>query len=602
MKGISAVIMVLLTVLMLTAAPRFAAGQAAPAGEKQQEAGEKTSDDFMRITLKIPPTSPRLAHCPAPAVNNELNISLTSPQFADCPVAAVNDDMITVEDLTALLASSHETRQEAPAGKTKMSFSEPLKRLINVKLIVQEAQNIGLDDLPEIRKTIDTFADATLIQLFIQDLVKDVTVDEKEIEPVYRDMIREWKIKSIMFHKKEDARKAVKALKAGKSFDEIARKALKDGTAYGSEQATYMKPDALSPEVRNAISKMKIGSVSPIIPVGEAKHDYSLTKLEEEIFPENPEKKGEARTGLLADKKNRLLRKTQGELEKKYITLDKKLDESLDYDSTKPGMEALLKDERVLVKITGEDPILVKDLSRAVNEKFFHGIETAQKNKEVNKVKKDVLDDMLGRRVVRKEALLQGLDKTRRYQKLVADKEVSILFGTFVQKVIVPNVKIGDEDIKAYYDEHTADYTYPEMIRLNGMAFDKLNDAESALDKLKRGADYAWVRDNAEGLTDKDAEDLLTFDGGMLSVTSLPGGVQKALTGARSGDFRLAAGPEGRYYLLSVQEVAPSRKQPIEEASMMIAQKVFNIKIEQSLQEWVEKLRRAAQVDIYLKQ
>jgi hypothetical protein len=581
MKGISAVMMIMLT-LALIATPCFASDQAAPpAGEKTRETGGKASEDVLRITLKIP---------------------LASPLFSDFPIAAVNDDTITVEDLTALLVSSHETKAESKGEKIKMSFSEPLKRLINVKLIIEEARNIGLDELPEIKKSIDTFADAALIQFFIQELVKDVTVDDKEVEPVYRGIVREWKVRSIMFPEKEDARKAEEALKAGAKFDEIAGKALKDGTAYGSEAGAYMKPDSLSPEVLEVVSKMSVGSVSPIIPVGSAKHDYALVKLEEELFREDPAKREEARILTLSAKKNQLLHKTREKLSRKYVTLDKKLNKSLDYDAKKPGMAKLLEDDRILVKIKGEEPILVKDVSRAVNEKFFHGLESAMERKQVSKVKQEVLDEMIGRRVIRKEALLQGIDKTKRYQKLVKEKEETILFGSFVNKVVAPGVKIGDEDIAAYYNKHLADYSYPEMMRLKGLAFDKLRDAESALAKLKKGADWAWVKTNAEGLTDKDAENLLIFDENLLMVTSLSDDVKQALTGAKPGDFRLATGPDGRFYILSVLEVTPSRRQSIEEVSMVVAQTVFNAKLEQSLEEWAAKLKQEARVEIYLVQ
>jgi hypothetical protein len=581
MKGISAVMMIMLT-LALIATPCFASDQAAPpAGEKTRETGGKASEDVLRITLKIP---------------------LASPLFSDFPIAAVNDDTITVEDLTALLVSSHETKAESKGEKIKMSFSEPLKRLINVKLIIEEARNIGLDELPEIKKSIDTFADAALIQFFIQELVKDVTVDDKEVEPVYRGIVREWKVRSIMFPEKEDARKAEEALKAGAKFDEIAGKALKDGTAYGSEAGAYMKPDSLSPEVLEVVSKMSVGSVSPIIPVGSAKHDYALVKLEEELFREDPAKREEARILTLSAKKNQLLHKTREKLSRKYVTLDKKLNKSLDYDAKKPGMAKLLEDDRILVKIKGEEPILVKDVSRAVNEKFFHGLEAAMERKQVSKVKQEVLDEMIGRRVIRKEALLQGIDKTKRYQKLVKEKEETILFGSFVNKVVAPGVKIGDEDIAAYYNKHLADYSYPEMMRLKGLAFDKLRDAESALAKLKKGADWAWVKTNAEGLTDKDAENLLIFDENLLMVTSLSDDVKQALTGAKPGDFRLATGPDGRFYILSVLEVTPSRRQSIEEVSMVVAQTVFNAKLEQSLEEWAAKLKQEARVEIYLVQ
>jgi hypothetical protein len=140
------------------------------------------------------------------------------------------------------------------------------------------------------------------------------------------------------------------------------------------------------------------------------------------------------------------------------------------------------------------------------------------------------------------------------------------------------------------------------MMRLKGLAFDKLRDAESALAKLKKGADWAWVKTNAEGLTDKDAENILNFGESLLMVPSLSEDVRQALTGAKPGDFRLATGPDGRFYILSVLEVTPSRRQSIEEVSMVVAQTVFNAKLEQSLEEWAAKLKQEARVEIYLVQ
>jgi CRISPR/Cas system CMR-associated protein Cmr5 small subunit len=226
-------------------------------------------------------------------------------------------------------------------------------------------------------------------------------------------------------------------------------------------------------------------------------------------------------------------------------------------------------------------------------------VEKAMQEKRVNKLKKSALDSIIGKRVFRKEALLRGLDKTPQYQRQVKEREDSVLFGMFVQKVVARNVKLGDEDIKTYYNDHLADYEYPSMVRLNGLAFDKLPDAESALEKLKKGADYAWIKENAAGQTDKDADNLLVFDG-VLILTKLPQDVQKSLSGAKAGDHRLAAGPDGRFYVLSVQDVIPARTQTIEEATATIVKTVFKSKLDKSLKEWEEQLRQTADIEIYL--
>src|SRR5208337_4378688 len=66
-------------------------------------------------------------------------------------VATVNGDPITLEELDRDVARA--------AGASR---SEVLRRLINASLIVQEAKRIGLNEQPEIRKMVESFASVTL--------------------------------------------------------------------------------------------------------------------------------------------------------------------------------------------------------------------------------------------------------------------------------------------------------------------------------------------------------------------------------------------------------------------------------------------------------
>ena len=576
------------TAVMMAAAFVLAAGpgrasNTGPSGpvETMEYKADRTEDEALRVTLSVP---------------------LAEPRFSAIPVAIVNDETITLEHLTEIIASTHAERKDMQnPEKIKMNLNEPLKRLIDIQLIVQEARTIGLDELPEVERELDIFLRTTLRQHLIQEVVKDVTVDDKEIEPVYADMVREWKVQSVFFKDAKKAADAASKLKHGTDFNAMAIQSINDGSARGSVHAQYLRAASLSPEVIKVVSKMKIGSVSPVVKVeGGPQPGYTLVKLEDVRYPENPEEREMARKQAMAAKKKQKLQVFQLSLAKKYMTVNRNLMDSLDYEAKQPGMQKLLEDKRVLATIAGEEPILVKDLSRAIQEPFFHGMEKAIKEKRINKMKRDMLYSIAFKKLMHKEALRRELDKTRLFREQFRKKEESVLFGVFIQKVIAPRSTFGDDDLKAYYRDHVSEYTYPAMIKLDGIAFNNVRDAEVALDKLKRDADLAWIKKNAEGLADANDEDLLSFGENPVLLSSLPAALQQALSGSRPGDYRLATTSDSRSYVLLVQQEIPARQQPIEEVVQAVAENVLRAKLNAATEEWVGKLRNAADITVYL--
>ncbi len=94
----------------------------------------------------------------------------------------------------------------------------------------------------------------------------------------------------------------------------------------------------------------------------------------------------------------------------------------------------------------------------------------------------------------------------------------------------------------------------------------------------------------------------MVLEGNLLMTKSLPEGVQKAVSGAKSGDLRLYASPEGHFYVLSIQEVTGSRPQPYAEARETVAGMVYNEKLQKAVEDWIDKLKAVSDVKIYLKE
>jgi len=514
-------------------------------------------------------------------------------------VATVNDEPITLEEFNRAIAASHAARRgEKKAGR--IDYSKIVNRLINTRLIVLEARNIGLDELPETKKLVADYSQETLMKLLLEGHLRDIKADEDAVEKIYQEMVKEWQISSIRFEKEEAARRFAEKIQAGNDFEESVNKALEEGLAKEGEIGLYYKDEDLTPQVAELVKDMKMGSISPIVSHGEK--GFIILRLEGVRFPEgDAEALEKAKREALNQKRKQATRDYYEDLRKKYVRINEGLVDELDFESEEPGFERLLKDKRVIVEIIGGQSITVGELTRALKQKFFHGVERAIKNKQVNRRKHEVLEGVVEKRILLKEAFKQGIDRSDEYKYRVKEYEFSVVFGAFMQKVITPDIKLNLEELKTYYQENSEEYMSPEMMRIKSVVFDKRSNAVSALEKLRKGTDFNWLSSNAEGQVEKETEGLLRFEGKLLVVSSLPEGVQKALSGANPGDFRLYESPEGYFYVLYIYHLLPGSPQPFENVKNKIAKEVFGDKLQKAVEDYAERLKEYYPVKIYAK-
>jgi len=513
-------------------------------------------------------------------------------------VASVNEAPISLEELDRAIAASHASRARGEkAGR--IDFSDIMQRLINIRLILLEATNMGLDQLPEIKDTLETYSKQTLREMLLENYVKDITADEDAVEQQYKAIVRELKIKSIRLKTEDAARQIETQLKAGVDFDEVLKKALDWGIGEADPQGDYIRSKDLTLPVAQLAARMEVGSVSPVLSIG--KNGFIVFKLVDIRYPvdEDPEAKDMARKQALTQKKVEAARQYYKELKKKYVDLDETLLDALDYESEKPGFEKLSADKRILARINGEKPISVSDLSAAIEAKFYHGVKLAAESKRINSQKADILEDMLQKRLLLKEALKQGIDKTEEYRQRVEEYEKSLVFNEFIRRVVTPEIKLDLKDLKTYYDQNAEKYSSPRLLRIKSLVFVKRSAAEAAMGKLKRGTDFNWLGANAEGQADQNAPGIIKFDGQLITENSLPESVQKAVSRANAGDFRLYEGPQGRFYVLYIYQVVPAKLQPFEAVRQEISKEVFNNKLKKSIALWADKLREYYPVKIY---
>ena len=536
-------------------------------------------------------------------------VPLFSEKYRQTPVAMVNGDPITLEEFAEQLVAMH-SDMDQPGTQEKKNFSALLDRMIGIKLVVQEAVNIGLDKTSATQTQMEDFALTTLIKQLVGRQLQNLKPDQEKVEEIYRQMALEAKLTSFKFQNQADAQALLDQYKAGGDFTQLGRSMVKSGKAEGGDKSEeYIKLKDLLPNVAQTVFTMEVGKVSEIFKTDKG---FQLFKLEDRRRYEDPEARSQAEQMVLQQQAGEKQAKYLKELEDKYVTMDKEAEEFLDFEKImqeKPGAKAsevfakLRNEQRPLatIKNTGKTTVItVAEIVKDLEATFFHGTEQPIAPKEMNAKKDAILRDKLLKIIGPLEAKLLGIDQSKEYLAAVKKFREELLFDTFMSKVVLPTVKVTQEEARQYYNENIGDYSTPLMLKMKSLAFIDEKNAQDALKKLKAGSDFKWVSSNVKGLATEDDKRMLNFGGTLLAVTALPDDLQKTVGNARSGDIFLYKDPGNLFYVLTVETAFPPQAKSYEEAQNEAAKAVYGRKINQSLTDYENKLKEVYETEIFL--
>jgi parvulin-like peptidyl-prolyl isomerase len=154
-----------------------------------------------------------------------------------------------------------------------------------------------------------------------------------------------------------------------------------------------------------------------------------------------------------------------------------------------------------------------------------------------------------------------------------------------IYSAVIKKVKVTDAQIKAYYDNHKAQYLQPESREVRHILVKKKSLADELYAKLKNGADFAQL---ARKYTQDEAS---KADGGNFTAykgkTVAP--FDKFVFAAKKGDLSKPIKTEFGWHLIEVlSEVKPAAPQPLAEAKDTISSTLLQQQQNQALKAWVK--------------
>jgi peptidyl-prolyl cis-trans isomerase C len=216
-------------------------------------------------------------------------------------IAIVNGKSVPKARLDTLVAQVARSGQPVPPEMMGRARDEVVMR----EIFAQEASRRGLGAAPDFQQRMELARQSILITELFEDFRRKNPVSDAEAQAEYNRVKaaqtgQEYRARHILVEKEEEARALIVQLKAGASFDELAKKHSKDpGSAQNGGDLDFAKADAYVPEFGQALARLKKGETTDT-PV-KTQFGFHIIRLEdtrEAQFPAFDDVKAQLKRGL----------------------------------------------------------------------------------------------------------------------------------------------------------------------------------------------------------------------------------------------------------------------------------------------------------------
>ncbi len=203
-------------------------------------------------------------------------------------VAAVNGKNITQKQY-----ENHLKQRQAAAKGKKVSTNRQviLDELINREVLLQEAKKLKLDKNKKVKAQLELLKNNLLIQALISKSPATKPVTDKELKEVYDKQIggadaKEYKARHILVKDEANAKKLIKELNDGASFEDLAKKESTGPSGKNGGDLGWFSSAQMVPAFSQATAKLKKGTHSQA-PV-KTRFGFHIIKLEDSRKRELP--------------------------------------------------------------------------------------------------------------------------------------------------------------------------------------------------------------------------------------------------------------------------------------------------------------------------
>jgi peptidyl-prolyl cis-trans isomerase C len=515
----------------------------------------------------------------------------TGKNLGDTVLASVNGEPVTVQDLQESFETSHQGHTVLLAGPG--ATREFLDKTIDRRLLIQEAQRIGLDQDPDIRKAVDSFvAERARDQLYKDEITQHEEVTEKAIEEVYGKIIYQYHVRNILTYTRQEADRALVRVRGGEPFGAVAGEVSVSGTAGKGGDLGFVTWGQLDPRLEAEVETMQPGEIRGPI---ETDQGWNILLLEEknqrEDRPELAKLRGRIKMTLVQRATARRSHEYYDELRKRWKVqvFEEMLTEKnlLGADRDGPDAEAA---KGIVVANAGERTVSLADLRTRLERETLKKLPWSLAQKRI----RDVLDEVIFASLLEQEALRRGYATKPAIATEAHKVENALLLDRLLGTVILPRVLVTEEDVRSFYDQNPNLFTEPEAVRLQIIALQSEQEADAVLQEVRAGGNFAGLARNR------------SRDPGTAQVGGELGWVTRGKLGPaiEAVGFSLNVGELGvaktdkAAFVVKLEERRPARLQDFTQVRERARELRLRQRQREEVNRWISRLREESEIVI----
>jgi len=235
--------------------------------------------------------------------------------------------LASFEGQTITLGEFNQIWEQVPEEyKLQLDKSIVLDQVISEKLLIQEANNMGLEKDNDVLEQIKKMTEQILVQALIQrEILDKVAVNDEEVSEYYEQNKGSFTEKeqihlyNILLESEEEAQDILEQLKAGGDFSEIAKEKSTGPSAAQGGDLGYLTKGTVIPEIEEVVFALELEELSEVVKTDFGFHILKITEKKPETVKTLEEVKEEIIQTLLPTKQKEafenLLEELKGKVE-----------------------------------------------------------------------------------------------------------------------------------------------------------------------------------------------------------------------------------------------------------------------------------------------
>ncbi|MEB3103841.1 peptidylprolyl isomerase [Ferviditalea candida] len=166
-----------------------------------------------------------------------------------------------------------------------------------------------------------------------------------------------------------------------------------------------------------------------------------------------------------------------------------------------------------------------------------------------------------------------------------------------LRKLLAPQIKVTDDDIKQFYNSHLEDLKEPEQVKASHILVGGKEEAAAILADLKKGADFAAIakEKSLDSATKDNGGDL-----GFFAKGDMEEAFEKAAFSLPVGSLSDPVQTSNGYHIIKVTEHKQAHTPTLDEKKAEIREQLVNEQLSSLSSTWLEEKRAKAKIENYL--